>query len=329
VTVMMQSTDRRQPKIQERINRIMAKNRMAHAYLFEGAKGAGKKEMAAYFAQSLFCQSSKENEPCLNCTECTRIQNRNHPDVHWIEPEGASIKIEQVRNLQREFSYRGLETDRKVYIIDHIESMTPQAANSLLKFLEEPHPGTVALLLTEQRQRILPTILSRCQEMKFPPPSPTQMIEHLATQYGNSLAYLSSHITADLEEALSLCQSEWFAELRNLVIQLTEELTQPSSKAIFMVQDKWTVLAKDKEQTDIGLELLLLWYKDLLYLKLELTDNYIYIDQIERLSKQALYWSKERIARGIEAILSAMRRLHANVNSQLLLEQLVIRLQEG
>jgi DNA polymerase-3 subunit delta' len=327
--MIMQSTDRRQPKIQERINRIMAKNRMAHAYLFEGAKGAGKKEMAEYFAQSLFCQSSEGNEPCLDCNECIRIQNRNHPDVHWIEPEGASIKIEQVRNLQKEFSYRGLETNKKVYIIDQIESMTTQAANSLLKFLEEPHPGTVALLLTEQRQRILPTILSRCQEMKFPPPSPTQMIEKLATQYGNSLAYLSSHITADLEEALSLCQSEWFAELRNLVIQLTEELTQPYSKAIFMVQDKWTVLAKDKEQTDIGLELLLLWYKDLLYLKLELTDNYIYIDQIERLSKQALYWSKERIARGIEAILNAMRRLHANVNSQLLLEQLVIRLQEG
>jgi DNA polymerase-3 subunit delta' len=326
---MTQSTERKQPKIQERINRMMAKNRMAHAYLFEGPKGAGKKEMAVYFAQSLFCQVPDGNEPCLDCAECIRIQNRNHPDVHWIEPEGASIKIEQVRNLQKEFSYRGLETNKKVYIIDQIESMTTQAANSLLKFLEEPHPGTVALLLTVQRQRILPTILSRCQELKFPPPSPTQLIEHLATQFGNSLAYLSSHITADLEEALSLCQSEWFAELRNLVIQLTEELTQPSSKAIFMVQDKWTVLAKDREQMDVGLELLLLWYKDLLYLKLELTENYIYIDQTERLSKQALFWSKERIARGIEAILNAKRRLHANVNSQLLLEQLVIRLQEG
>lgn len=326
---MMQSTEHRQPKIQERINRMMAKNRMAHAYLFEGPKGAGKKEMAVHFAQSLFCHVPKGNEPCLDCLECIRIQNRNHPDVHWIEPEGASIKIEQVRNLQKEFSYRGVETNKKVYIIDQIESMTTQAANSLLKFLEEPHPGTVALLLTEQRQRILPTILSRCQMLKFPPPSPAKMIEHLATQFGNSLAYLSSHITADLEEALSLCQSEWFAELRNLVIQLTEELTQPSSKAIFMVQDKWTVLAKDREQTDVGLELLLLWYKDLLYLKLELTDNYIYIDQTEQLSKQALLWSKERIARGIEAILNAKRRLHANVNSQLLLEQLVIRLQEG
>jgi DNA polymerase-3 subunit delta' len=329
----MQSTKSRQPKIKEWINRIIAKNRIAHAYLFEGKKGAGKKEVAAYFAQSLFCQngggSVAGKEPCFTCLECVRIQNRNHPDIHWIEPEGASIKIEQVRNLQKEFSYRGLETDKKVYIIDQIELMTTQAANSLLKFLEDPHPGTVAILLTEQRQRLLPTILSRCQEMKFPPPSPTQMIEHLSSQYGKSLAYLSSHITADLEEALSLCQSEWFAELRNLVIQLTEELTQPSSKAIFMVQDKWTVLAKERAQTDVGLELLLLWYKDLLYLKLELADNYIYIDQTERLSKQALFWSKDRIARGIEAILSAKRRLHANVNSQLLLEQLVIRLQGG
>lgn len=325
----MISTEAKQPKLEKWVQRVISKNRVAHAYLFEGKKGSGKKEMAVFFAQALFCQSQEESAPCLSCTECIRIENRNHPNIHWIEPEGLSIKIEQVRGLQKEFSYRGMETKNKIYVIDRIELMTTQAANSLLKFLEDPHPGTVAILLTEQRHRLLPTLISRCQEVKFSPLSPAHMINKLTPQFGKSLAYLSSHITADMEEALFLCQSEWFAELRNIVIQLTEELSQPSSRAIFMIQDKWLSTAKEKDQIDVGLELLVLWYKDLLYIKLELPERVIYIDQQERMNKLALDHSKERITREIEATLSAKRRLQANVNPQLLLEQLVIRLQEG
>jgi DNA polymerase-3 subunit delta' len=327
----MLSTESKQPKIESWLQRVIGKDRVAHAYLFEGKKGSGKKEMAVFFSQSLFCKGPKDEGPISDCTctECIRIQHKNHPDVHWIEPEGTSIKIEQVRSLQKEFSYRGVETNKKVYIIDRIELMTTQAANSLLKFLEDPHPETVAILLTEQRHRLLPTIISRCQEVKFAPLSPSHMIKKLAPQFGEPLSYLSSHITADMEEALFLCQSEWFAELRNIVIQLTQEVSQPSSRAIFLIQDKWLSTAKERDQIDVGLELLVLWYKDLLYTKLELPERIIYIDQQERLNQLALYYSKERIARGIEAILSAKRRLHANVNPQLLLEQLVIRLQEG
>lgn len=325
----MITSESKQPKLEKWLQRVISKDRVAHAYLFEGKKGSGKKEMAIFFAQALFCQSQENPAPCLSCTECIRIEHRNHPNIHWIEPEGSSIKIEQVRDLQKEFSYRGVEKSHKVYIIDRIELMTTQAANSLLKFLEDPHPGTVAILLTEQRHRLLPTIISRCQEVKFSPLSPAHMIKQLTPQFGESLAYLSSHITADMEEALLLCQSEWFAELRNIVIQLTEEVSQPSSRAIFLIQDKWLSTAKEKDQIDVGLELLVLWYKDLLYIKLELPERIIYIDQQERLNKLVLYHSKERIAREIEATLRAKRRLQANVNPQLLLEQLVIRLQEG
>jgi DNA polymerase-3 subunit delta' len=323
------SIDGKQPRIRTWIIKILKKNRMAHAYLFEGKKGAGKKDVALFFAQSLYCTTKEEGEPCLQCAECIRIKNRNHPDVHWVEPEGMSIKIDQVRLLQKEFSFRGVEQNQKVYIIDGVETMTTQAANSLLKFLEEPHPGTLAILLTEQRHRLLPTILSRCQEVKFDPPSPEQLIQALSPQFGPSLAYLSSHITADMEAATVLCQSEWFAEVRNLVIQLAEEVTNSSSNGIFTTLDKWLKITKEKEQVDISLELLLLWYRDLLYTKLQLQDRYIYIDQVDRLKKQALYVSQERIAKGIEAILRGKRRLHANVNQQLLLEQLVLRLREG
>jgi DNA polymerase-3 subunit delta' len=324
----MESSRVEQPRVREWITKTIAKNRMVHAYLFEGKKGSGKKALAIVFAQSLFCLEKASNEPCLTCRECIRIQHRNHSDVHWVEPEGMSIKIEQVRLLQKEFSYRGVENNKKVYIIDRIETMTTQAANSLLKFLEEPHPGTMAILLTEQRHRLLPTIISRCQEIKFMPPSPSQLIGKLSPEFGQSLAYLSSHITADLEEATNLCQSEWFAEIRNLMIQLVVDVQQTSNNVFFSIQDKWLKITKDKEQIDTALELLLLWYKDLLYSKLQLKDKFIYIEQTELVNKQALLMSQERVTKGIEAILGAKRRLHANVNPQLLLEQLVLRLKE-
>jgi len=318
-----------QSPIREWITKIIAKDRLAHAYLFVGKRGAGKKDMALFFAQSFFCQNKQNHVPCRTCQECTRIEHRNHPDVHWVEPENTSIKIDQVRLLQKEFSYRGVESSKKVYIMDRIETMTVQASNSLLKFLEEPYPGTVAILMSEQRQRLLPTILSRCQEISFQPPSPEQVINQLAPEFGDSLVRTASHITTDMEEVKQLCQSEWFAELRSLMIQLIEEIQLNPSKAFFHVQDKWLKLAKEREQIDIALDILLFWYKDLLYTKCQLTDKHINIDKQDQLNKQALLLSQKRITRGIEVILNAKKRLHANVNPQLLLEQLVLRLKEG
>jgi DNA polymerase-3 subunit delta' len=327
--MMIKSEDRLQ-HIKQWIARVVKKERSAHAYILEGRQGAGKRATALFFAQTLFCLSNDERGyPCGTCTECVRIQHRNHPDIHWIETDGASIKIEQIRHLQKEFAYRGVESQRKMYIIQHAERMTVQAANSLLKFIEEPHSGTVALLLTEQKHRLLPTIRSRCQEIKLPPPSSRQVGQALAAEYDAALAMIAAYVTADREEAATLCQTDWFADLRNLVIQLVEELHNPAVQALFHIQDKWLTVLKEREQVDVGLELLLLWYQDLLYTKIGLEDEHVYINQTNRLRQQAQWLSQERITQGLQYVLEAKKRLHANVNPQLLLEQLVIRLQEG
>lgn len=326
------TSEEQTPMMKQWISKILQKDKLAHAYLFVGQAGAGKRELALYFTQALFCPNcTKETNytPCQSCSECRRIEHGNHPDIHWLKPEGAAIKIDQIRALQKEFSYRGAESQKKVYIIQQTELMTTQAANSLLKFLEEPHPGTTALLLTEQKQRLLPTIISRCQELKLPPPSPHQLTKRLAEKYPEYLARCACHITADLEKASEICEADWFAELRSLVIQLQEENLTSITQAFIFIQDKWLVLAKEREQIDLSLELLLLWYKDLLYVKIDLEDQVVYMDQTERLKKQAAFLSQEKIARGLEAILDAKKRLYAHVNPQLLLEQLVIRLQEG
>lgn len=312
------------PRMKEWVQRAKRTNRIAHAYLLVGKKGAGKTQTALYFAQAIFCP--EKESPCGQCTDCLRIEHSNHPDIHHVVPEGQSIKIDQVRQLQKEFSYRGLENDQKVYIIEGLESMTQQAANSLLKFLEDPHPGTVALLLTANKQQVLPTIISRCQEVHLPAPSVHRIAEYVGQDHDQSLARIASHITADVDEAAKLCASDWFAELKSIVIQLTEGIKQESTQAAFVIQDRWMKVAKEKGQTDIGLDLLLFWFKDTLYSRLNI-DQVVYMDQKKRLAEQSVVWTEAKLTRAMTLVLEAKRKLQANVHPQLLLEQLVLRLQ--
>lgn len=158
-----------QPLASRTIMNSFNKNRISHAYLLQGGRGTGKKKIAMLLAKTLFCANKQGPEPCQVCNVCKRIESQNHPDVHWIEPEGRSIKIEQVQHLQKEFTYTGLESNQKVYVVTHADTLTINAANRILKFLEEPNRQTTAILLTENIQSIIPTIRSRCQIIDLQP----------------------------------------------------------------------------------------------------------------------------------------------------------------
>src|SRR5699024_7627344 len=95
-------------------------NRISHAYLIDGMRGTGKSSIAQLLAMTIFCEDKTQLEPCQTCSSCKRIPSRNHPDVHWIEPEGRSITKGQIDNLVKEFEYTGFESNRKVYIISGI-----------------------------------------------------------------------------------------------------------------------------------------------------------------------------------------------------------------
>ena len=115
--------------------------------------------MALYFAQSLFCEAPREPWCLPNLSECLRVANRNHPDIHFLEPEGASIKIEQIRDLQNELSLPRSRDKYKVYILNQAEKLTAQAANSLLKLLEDPYPGTIAILINRTAHHTITNLI--------------------------------------------------------------------------------------------------------------------------------------------------------------------------
>ena len=142
---------------------------IAHAYLFAGPEGVGKKRTALALAQYLNCAAPDLNTftSCGNCPSCIQSVSGSQPDILMLEPDGASIKIEQIRTLLSKVSLRSYENAYKVIIINDAHLMTEQAANCLLKTLEEPTDNTVFILITAQVQNLPVTILSRCQQISF------------------------------------------------------------------------------------------------------------------------------------------------------------------
>ncbi|PPA68511.1 DNA polymerase III subunit delta' [Jeotgalibacillus proteolyticus] len=319
-----------QPLAAQMLAHSLAKHRVAHAYLFEGARGTGKKDMALFLAQGLFCLRPTEGIPCKTCDQCQRITSGNHPDVHVVEPDGLSIKKDQIRALQEEFSKSGVESKRKTYIINFADKMTSQAANSLLKFLEEPHPSTTAILLTEQMQLMLPTILSRCQHIPFQSLSPVLFKERLIEQEVHpTMAALLSKLTNQQEEAIRLSTDEWFVQARKIMLKLYEVQKVHPFEAMTRLQSEYLPHFKEKEQIEQSLDLFLHIYKDLLYIQTDKLDHLSYPDQLEVFQKDALQTSTKQLSDQLTTILEAKRKLHQNMNTQLLMEQLMLKLQGG
>ncbi|MRX72935.1 DNA polymerase III subunit delta' [Bacillus lacus] len=319
-----------QPRVKKLLSNSLIKQRLAHAYLFEGPKGTGKKQTSFLLAKSFFCENRVSYQPCGSCRNCKRIDSGNHPDLHVVEPDGLSIKKGQIQALQEEFSKTGVESNHKLYIIEHADKMTVNAANSLLKFLEEPHADTVAVLLTEQHHQIISTILSRCQVLSFQPLPPEAIQNELAKQnIPVHISALAAHITNDMEEALELSRNDWFAQARAKVIKLYEVLKSRKGQALLFIQSEWLPVFTDKDQQGLGLDLLMYIYRDCLSVQVGHENKVIYQDLMAQLKQHALQMTQKNAAEKITSIIEAKKRLHSNVNPQLLMEQLVLTLQEG
>ena len=168
-----------QDRAKQMLQNGLRNKQLSHAYIFNGPVGTGKQRMALALAQAIFCEQQSE-DACGHCLECRKTENQNHPDLHWVQPEGNTIKIEQIRELQRQFTFRASSAQTKVYVILQADRMTVQAANSLLKFLEEPQSTVVAILITDNGHAMLPTIQSRAQWITFKPAAPFEMFPLLS-----------------------------------------------------------------------------------------------------------------------------------------------------
>ncbi|BCJ87437.1 DNA polymerase III subunit delta' [Effusibacillus dendaii] len=310
------------------LKQILTSGRLAHAYLFTGPDEMGMKAAALYFAKGIFCMAQNLERPCGQCSNCRRIENGNYPDLVVLEPDGPSIKIQQVREIQKSFALKAMEGNRKVYIITRADLMTVEAANALLKFLEEPSTPITAILLSNRKESMLPTIVSRCQFVPFFR-MPVETIQQILQAEGISVgkAKLAASIRQTVDSAKQLTAYDRFAEIANLVIQLTEEIHLKRGNPLFLIQDKIIKPDWSPEDVETFLDCLAWWYRDLLLAKLDITDGLVYENQHTRIQSQAALYDSEHLAQMVEVVLLAKKRLQSQANRQLMLERMVLQLQ--
>ncbi len=319
-----------QPIVMKQLQTIYEKNRMAHAYIFDGEKGTGKRDVMTFFVKLLLCEHPANNVPCETCRHCIRVDSGNHPNVKQVEPEGQFIKIDQIRDLIAEMMMTGVESGRKIYILHHADKLNTASANMLLKFLEEPDGEVTAILLTEQLQSILPTIRSRCQHIKFSKVPRQILMERLMEQgVTHSMASTVSMVTNEFETALALTKEEQFAHARKTVLKLVEIVKSNVHEALLLVHEEWLPSFKEKAEIEQALDLLLFAYRDIVAIKANPDAACTYPDMLHVFKEMALHTTYERLSSQMQAVLQARANLQRNMNRTLLMEQLMLNLQEG
>lgn len=168
---------------------LLKKQSLPHAIILSGVDGAGKKELATWLSNTLLCQSLNteninkienfEELPCKQCKSCNLYHQHTHPDHINIELTTASIGVDQIRKVSRFFEKTAQLATNQIVVIENAESMTESAANALLKTLEEPTDNSFIILLVNDEQRLLPTIISRCRHIQLKPPTGNDLLSYL------------------------------------------------------------------------------------------------------------------------------------------------------
>ncbi|WP_267248245.1 DNA polymerase III subunit delta' [Streptococcus sp. Marseille-Q5986] len=242
-----------QPAQFERFVRILEQDQLNHTYLFSGFFGS--LEMAQFLAKSLFCRDKVGVLPCENCRNCKLIEQGEFPDVTLIKPVNQVIKTERIRELVGQFSQAGIENQQQVFIIEQAEKMHPNAANSLLKVIEEPQSEVYIFFLTSDEEKILPTIRSRTQIFYFKKQEEKLIL--ILEQMGmvKKKATLLAQFSQSRAEAEKLANQASFwtlvAESERLLTRLVAK-----KKESYLQVAKLASLADDKEKQDQILRIL-------------------------------------------------------------------------
>ena len=285
-----------QPEQFNRFVRILEQNQLNHAYLISGFFGS--LDMAKFLSKSLFCTDKVGVLPCEKCRNCKLIEEEEFPDVTMIKPINQIIKTERIRELVGQFSQAGIESKQQVFIIEQAEKMHPNAANSLLKVIEEPQSEAYIFFLTSDEEKILPTIRSRTQIFYF-----QKQVTRLALQLEQvglikKKATLLAQLSLSQDEAEKLVNQANFWTLVDESARLLSLLLVKKKESYLQVA-KLASLADDKEKQDYVLRILeVLCGQDLL---------------------------QARIREILQALLEARKMWQANVSFQNAMEYLVLK----
>ncbi len=313
------------------LQRAIRNGRVANSYLFLGNEGIGKKAVALQFAKALNCLGGEAEggEACDHCISCKKIDHALHPDVLLIEPEGQTIKADQVRQLQRELVYRPYEGKRRVSILTAADRMAPDIPNTLLKTLEEPPLHTVIILLANNSRLILPTILSRCQPIRFNP-LPILLVSKWLME-GKGFDEAESHLLASLSEGSPGKALEIQEEIRQIPREalLTDWVGLKSLS--FETIGHWVAsLPSQRDNLVLILEVTKTLLRDLVMVKtLKKGANLIHPDLGHVMESVVAHWSLASLLKRMESLHRTALAIKANANTSLALEAMMLTWAEG
>ena len=254
--------------IKNMLKQTIISGQISHSYLMIGIPGIGKKMIAYQYAKALLCLG--EDKICDACKSCMEFDTNNHPDFYYIEPDGNSIKIEQIRQLQKRIQEKPIISNKKIYIIDNAYLMTKEAQNCLLKTLEEPPEFAIIILIGTNENAFLTTIKSRCMILHFNPIQNTDIKKYLEQSY--EMKDVSENIL-DIAQG-SIGKAIYLKDKQEEYIQLEKLITNLTNKDLIDIYQSSEILYKSKEEINEMLD-----YINIILLKMA-KKNYLYTNCI-------------------------------------------------
>lgn len=310
----------------EHIQNAIKYNKVSHSYIIEGEKGIGKKLIANSLAKTLQCET-KGVDSCNKCASCKMFESSNHPDIKYVEASKKSgLGVDDIREqLNKDINIKPYKYPYKIYIINDADTMTIQAQNALLKTIEEPPSYAIIILIAENKNRFLQTIISRCVLIPLRPLSNEDIDDYLIYKVqipDYQASVYSAFSRGNIGKAKELALSSEFIQMRDHVIEIVNILIKNND---FEIMGMYNIFEDYKDEIDIFIDLIISWLRDLLIVKEINNERYlINKDKYKTILKQGQHLSYNRICVLIDNILHFKKQLKVNVNYQLSIEMMLL-----
>lgn len=306
---MLDDYQKDQPIIYKILKNQIVNEKNSHAYLFETNGYFDSQKFIEAFIKSLLCPNKYLNkEKCKNCHQCEVIETGNFPEIKTINPDGLWIKKEQLQELQNEFNEKAIIGTKRIYIINGAEKLNKSAANSILKFLEEPEGNIIAILITDNAYGVLETIRSRCQILRLKESS----LDNTKAQTDK----IKKILNIDIEE-----------EIINRIIEFVDYYETHHINTILYMNKIWNEYIKTKDNMINAFDIMIMYYKDILNYKI--TNKLEIFEETNQLNKIKNENKISELCNKINILSKQKQNIKYNANINLLMDKLIIELEGG